>query len=267
MSEERAPANPDEQPKPADGPGEGEPLVRPARRSRLLARLRNYLVTGIVITAPIGITIWVLWAFVNFVDEKVLPLVPPEYNPERYLPFSIPGIGLIILLAVLTLIGWTFSGFLGRLYNRIGERIFERMPVVRHIYGALKQVFESILAQKSGAFRQVVLVEYPRQGMWVIGFVTSTSTGEIQNRFEEVTLNVFVPTTPNPTSGFLLFLSREDLVPLHMSIEEGLKLVISGGIVTPPDRRPLDQQRRNLRTVYGGKLLKPELARPGEDEA
>jgi uncharacterized membrane protein len=103
--------------------------------------------------------------------------------------------------------------------------------------------------------------------MWVIGFVTSTSTGEIQNRFEEVTLNVFVPTTPNPTSGFLLFLSREDLVPLHMSIEEGLKLVISGGIVTPPDRRPLDQQRRNLRTVYGGKLLKPELARPGEDEA
>src|SRR3972149_5283467 len=160
MSNERDPANSDEQPKPTKGPGEVEPLLRPARRSRLLARLRNYLVAGIVVTAPIGITMWVLWAFVNFIDEKVLPLLPPEYNPERYLPFSI---------------------FLGRLYNRIGERILERMPVVRHIYGALKQVFESILAQKRGAFREVVLVEYPRPGSWVIGFVTSTSTGEIQN--------------------------------------------------------------------------------------
>jgi uncharacterized membrane protein len=141
------------------------------------------------------------------------------------------------------------------------------MPIVRHIYGALKQVFESVLAQKKGAFRQVVLVEYPRRGAWVIGFVTSTSTGEIQNHFEEETLNVFVPTTPNPTSGFLLFVPREDLVPLHMSIEEGLKLVVSGGIVTPPDRRALDQQRRSLRTVYGGKLLQSELARPGEDRA
>lgn len=255
--------NPTPPPEPPPTLANGERLILPAKRPGVVTRLRNYLVAGIVVTAPIGITLWLLWAFVNFVDKKVLPLVPPEYNPETYLPFSIPGIGLVIVLVVLTFIGWTFSGFLGRLYVRLGERILERVPVVRHIYGALKQVFEAVLAQKSGAFREVVLVEYPHTGVWIIGFVTSTSMGEIQNRFEETTVNVFVPTTPNPTSGFLLFVPREDLVPLDMTIEEGLKLVISGGIVTPPDRRPAAEQRRNLRTIYGGKSIAREGPLPG----
>lgn len=262
MSDEK-PQGSAETPESAPPPFGSEPLIRPPKRPGFLTRLRLYLMTGIVVTAPIGITIWLLWAFVTFVDEKVMPLVPPKYNPETYLPFSIPGIGLVLVLVMLTFIGWAFSGFLGRLYVRIGERILERVPVVRHIYGALKQVFEAVLAQKSGAFREVVLVEYPRHGIWVIGFVTSTSKGEVQNRFRETTVNVFVPTTPNPTSGFLLFLPREDLVHLNMTVEEGLKLVISGGIVTPPDRRPALEQSKDVRTVYGGKAAAPELPAQG----
>ena len=233
------------------------PLMRPAKRG-LLARLRNYLITGILVTAPIGITIWLIWAFVNFVDGTVMPLVPEKYNPETYLPFSVPGLGVILVLAVLILIGMVFRSFLGRFVVRLGERLLDRMPVVRHVYGALKQVFEAVLAQESGAFREVVLVEYPRRGIWVIGFVTSTSQGEIQNRFEETVANVFIPTTPNPTSGFLLFVPRQDLIALDLTVEEGVKLVISGGIVTPPDKRLPEKQASEKLSIYGGRESVPD---------
>ncbi len=246
--------SPDTPPKSDDPPPQPhEPLIRPARRGGLLGRLRTYLLAGIIVTAPIGITMWILWAFVNFVDEKVMPLVPEKYNPETYLPFSVPGIGLIVLLVTLILIGMMFSGFLGRVYIRIGERIVDRVPVVRHLYGALKQILEAVLAQQSGAFREVVLIEYPRRGIWVIGFVTKTSEGEIQHLFREEMVNVFLPTTPNPTSGFLLFVPRQDLIHLDMTIEAGAKLVISGGIVTPVDPRPLDEQKRDKHSAYGGR--------------
>lgn len=238
-----------------EAPGEGRevepPLTgfKPPKRG-LFARLRNYLITGILVSAPISITVWLIWGFIAFVDHSVLPLVPAKYNPENYLPFSVPGLGVVIMLIALTVIGMLFSGFVGRFYLRLGERLLDRMPVVRHIYGALKQVFEAVLSQSGRAFREVVLVEYPRRGMWVIGFVTSTTKGEVQNRFEEVVINVFVPTTPNPTSGFLIFVPREDLIPLDMTIEEGVKMVISGGIVTPPDRRPAEKQEAARLSAY-----------------
>ncbi|MCZ6721612.1 MAG: DUF502 domain-containing protein [Proteobacteria bacterium] len=240
---------------PSDKKPEGQwprgPLIQPAKKT-LLRRLRNYLVTGIIVTAPIGITLWLIWAFVSFVDQKILPLLPEKYRPEEILQFSVPGIGVLIVLVFLILAGMFTSGFVGRFYLRIGERLLDRMPVVRHVYGALKQVFEAVLSQKERAFREVVLVEYPRRGIWVLGFVTSTSKGEIQNRFDETVANVFVPTTPNPTSGFLLFVPRGDLIHLDLTIEEGAKLVISGGIVTPPDRRSSERQTAESVTAYGG---------------
>jgi uncharacterized membrane protein len=240
---------------PGDKESEGQwprgPLIRPIKKT-LFGRLRTYLVTGIIVTAPIGITLWLIWAFISFVDEKVMPLLPEKYRPEEILQFSVPGIGVLIVLVFLILVGMFTSGFVGRFYLRLGERLLDRMPVVRNVYGALKQVFEAVLSQKDRAFREVVLVEYPRRGIWVLGFVTSTSEGEIQNRFGETVVNVFVPTTPNPTSGFLLFVPRGDLIHLDLTVEEGAKLVISGGIVTPPDRRPSERQAIETVTAYGG---------------
>ncbi len=143
---------------------------------------------------------------------------------------------------VLILIGWLTAGFMGRLFLRISERILRRMPVISGIYGAIKQIFETVLKKQSNAFREAVLVEYPRRGMWAIAFITGRTEGEVQNTIEEEVINIFLPTTPNPTSGFLLFIPRKDLVPLNMPVDEAIKMVISGGIVTPPDRRPAAEQ-------------------------
>jgi uncharacterized membrane protein len=201
------------------------------------ARMRAYLLTGVLVTAPISITIYLAWLFIDLVDRTVTPLIPAKYHPETYLPFSIPGLGLLIVLVSLTLIGALTAGFMGKLWLRMQETVLARVPVIRSVYGATKQILETVLAQQSQAFRQAVLVEYPRRGMWAIAFITGRTEGEVQNLTEEETVNVFLPTTPNPTSGFLLFVPRKDLVILNMTVEEAIKMVISGGIVTPPDRR------------------------------
>lgn len=214
-------------------------------RVRLAARLRAYFLAGILITAPLGITIYIAWAFIAWVDRQVIPLLPAHYNPENYLPFGVPGLGLVIVLVGLTAIGAITAGVLGRLFLSVSERLLNRMPVIRGVYSATKQILETVLANKATAFREVVLVEYPRRDAWVIGFITGTTEGEVQELTREEMVNIFVPTTPNPTSGFLLFVPRSDIVPLHMSVEEGIKMVVSGGIVTPPDRRtPEERQPR-----------------------
>lgn len=199
-----------------------------------LARLRAYFFAGILVTAPIGITLYLTWLMIAFIDGQVTPLIPARYNPETYLPFGIPGLGVVVAVVFLTLVGALTAGFLGRLLVRASDRVMQRMPVVRNIHSALKQILETVLAQQSKAFRQVVLVEYPRRGIWTLGFITGQTLGEVQNVTQEEVLNVFVPTTPNPTSGFLLFVPRSDALVLSMSVEDGIKMVISGGIVTPP---------------------------------
>jgi len=208
------------------------------------ARVRAYFFAGILVTAPITFTFYLAWLLVNFVDNKVRPLIPVKYNPESYLPFALPGLGLFVLFVSLTLIGALTAGFLGRFFIKLSERLLNRMPVIRSIYNATKQILETVLANQSNAFREAVLVEYPRRGMWAVAFITGRTEGEIQNLTEEECINVFVPTTPNPTSGFLLFVPKADLVHLDMSVEEAIKLVISGGIVTPPDRRPKSLQKK-----------------------
>lgn len=213
-------------------------------RSRFAARLRGYFLAGVLVTAPVAITVWVALLIINLIDRWITPLIPAKYNPETYLPFGIPGLGLIVLIIVLTLIGALTAGLVGRWIIGIGERILARMPVVNNVYSAVKQIFETVLAKQSRAFREAVLVEYPRRGIWAIGFITGSTEGEVQHVTKEDTVNVFLPTTPNPTSGFLLFVPRTDLVHLDMSVEEAIKMVISGGIVTPPDRRPAAQQAK-----------------------
>ncbi len=222
---------------PEQGNGDAKP-----QRTGLGRHLRGYFLAGILITAPIGITFYMAWLVIKWVDGWVTPLLPPLYNPETYLPFSIPGLGLLIVCVVLTLIGAVTAGMLGRLWVRTSERLLARMPVIRSVYGAIKQIFETVLSHQSDAFREVVLFEYPRRGSWAMGFITGKTEGEVQDITGDEVVNVFLPTTPNPTSGYLLFIPRRELVVLSMSVEEGIKMVVSGGIVTPPDRRPESQR-------------------------
>jgi uncharacterized membrane protein len=206
---------------------------RESMRLALIARLRTYFFAGILITAPIAITIYLAWLFVSFVDSRVTPLIPARFNPESYLPFAVPGLGVVIVVVALTLIGASTAGYFGRLVTRYVDAVVVRMPVVRTVYVAVKQIIETVLAQRSNAFRQAVLVEYPRRDIWTIAFVTGVTKGEVQDAANGDMINVFVPTTPNPTSGFLLFVPRADVIPLTMSVEEALKMVISGGLLTP----------------------------------
>lgn len=199
------------------------------------ARLRTYFLAGILITAPIGLTIYLAWLVISFIDERVFSVIPARYNPETYLPFSIPGIGLVLAAVALTLIGAVTAGFLGRLFRRLSEAVLNRLPIIRSLYTAIKQIIETVFANQSAAFREVVLIEYPRRDAWSVGFITGSIRGEIKAHLRRDMVNVFVPTTPNPTSGFLLFVPEEDVVRLAMSVEDGIKLVISGGIITPPE--------------------------------
>lgn len=214
-----------------------DPVKSPPPRKGFVAKMRAYFFAGVLVTAPIAITVYLSWVFINFVDSAVKYLFPAKYYPDNYLPFATPGLGVFIIILVLIVIGWIAASFLGRFFHRTIDHFLARLPVIRNIYGTVKQIFEAVLAQRSNAFREAVLIEYPRRGMWAIGFITGRTEGEVQNLTEQETVNIFLPTTPNPTSGFLLFLPRQDVVPLNMPVEEAIKMVISGGIVTPPDRR------------------------------
>lgn len=196
--------------------------------------LRGYFLAGILVTAPIAITIYLTWSFLMFIDTNVSRLIPAHYNPNYYLPFSVPGLGLIIAVAFFIMAGWFARNFLGRVTIRASEYLLDKMPIVRTIYGALKQIFETVMASQSQAFRDVVMFEYPRENMWVMGFVTGSTKGEVQTLTDTEVVNVFLPTTPNPTSGFLLFVPKKDLIFMKMSVEEAIKMIVSGGIITPP---------------------------------
>ena len=222
---------------------DGVQILAPAPKRGIAKRLRDYFLTGVVVSAPIGITIYLTWALISFVDETIKPLIPERYNPESYFSLSFPGLGLLIMVVLLTLLGALTANFFGRTLLGYGERVVARMPVVRNIYKALKQIFETVATQSAGSFRQAGLIEYPRKGIWSICFITANTNGEVQGRSHEDLASVFVPTTPNPTSGFLLFLPRKDIIILDMSVEEAAKLVISAGMVVPdwhPDpQKPL----------------------------
>ena len=202
-------------------------------KRKLLGRLRGWFLTGLLVTAPVLLTVYITWAAIKLIDGQVNKLIP-EF--ATWSLGDIPGAGLVVGAVLITLIGAVAAGFMGRWIIKLGEAILNRMPVVRSIYGATKQILETVISTQSDAFREVVLVEYPRRGLWVIGFVTGTTKGEVSRLLSRSSVNVFIPTTPNPTSGFLLFCPVKDIIYLDMSVEEAVKLVVSGGIVSPADR-------------------------------
>jgi uncharacterized membrane protein len=200
----------------------------------LFQRLRAYFFTGLVVAAPIGITVYLTWWFVSLFDTWIKPYVPSDYNPDNYLPFSVPGVGLLLALFGITMVGALTANLFGRTILSYWETLLNRMPVVRNVYSALKQIFETVLSQRSNSFSEVCLIEYPRKGLYAIAFVSTDTTGEIPNKVNAGELSsVFLPTTPNPTSGFLLFVPVRDMIRLDMTVEEAAKLVISAGLVVP----------------------------------
>jgi uncharacterized membrane protein len=240
-------------------------------RPGLWGRLRGYFLAGLLVVAPVGITFWLSWLVLSFIDARVTPLIPEAYNPNTYVPFGIPGLGVLILILFITFTGALTRMLLGRWIVHGGEHLLSRMPVVRSVYSATKQIVETVLAHQSDAFRQAVLFEYPRRGSWAIGFVTGRTIGEVQNMTEDEVVNVFLPTTPNPTSGYLLFLPRRELVELSMTVEDAIKMIISGGIVTPPDLRPVEQQEIKLVGAADGDTPtlgddKPGAGKTGKDQ-
>ena len=208
------------------------------KSARFGAQLRNSFLTGLIIVGPIGITIYMVWTFIDFIDSWVTPYLLKLF-PDIPIPVeSIPGIGLVVAIFGIMVIGAFTANLFGRSLLSYGERVLDRMPVVRNLYRALKQIFETVLSQSGTSFQKVGLIEYPRKGLYAIVFVSTETKGEIAKKCAngERFLSVFLPTTPNPTSGYLLFLPEKDITILDMSVEEGAKLVISAGLVVPQDK-------------------------------
>ena len=241
----------------------GEELLSAPVQLSPLARLRNYFFAGVLVTAPVAVTVWVAWAFIDFVDSRVMPLIPPRWNPETYLPFSVPGLGLLVVIFVLLVVGMLTAGVVGRMLMAQGERLLAQLPVIRSVYSALKQIFETVLAQRSTAFRKVALVEYPSRGIWAVGFVTARAKGEVQRLLGGSVTSIFIPATPNPTTGFLLFVPDKDVNPLEMTVEQGLKLVISGGIVVPPRGASAQEAKEILEAQAASQEKQTERRRAG----
>lgn len=219
------------------------------RRSRpgIIARLRSNFLAGLIIVAPIGLTLWLIWTVVGWVDSWVWPFVPDAYQPTALLnrilnrevgneiTVNVRGVGVVIFLLFTILVGWIGKGIIGRSFLGIGERLVDRTPVVRSVYNAAKQIAETVFSQRDTSFDKACLVEYPRKGAWAIAFISINAKAEIDAKLNdgEPVVTVFLPTTPNPTSGFLLFLPKRDVVVLDMSVEDAAKLVISAGLVYP----------------------------------
>ncbi|PHS28788.1 MAG: hypothetical protein COA84_00845 [Robiginitomaculum sp.] len=211
----------------------------------MLLWLRNSFLTGIVVSAPIGATLWLVWSFLRWVDGRVVPLIPAEYNPENYLPVAIPGLGLIISVVALTFLGAITANIFGRSLIGMGERIVERVPLVSSIYGTVKQIVQTVLSQQEQSFDKVVLIEYPRKGTYAVGFVSAPAQGEIAASLGEDVVGVFIPTAPNPTSGFLIYEKKKNLTYLDMPVDAGAKLILSAGLVYPngAGRQPDESKR------------------------
>lgn len=201
---------------------------------RLRTSLKNYFLTGLLVILPVFITAYVIWFLIRAMDV-VLKYIPAKYLPDTYLPFHVPGLGLILVVIIILVVGLLFRNLAGRKVVHFWENMVDRIPLVRIIYSGVKQLLESFFMQKDDAFKRVALLEYPRRGAYVIGFITGESRGEVQSKTDKNMMNVFVPTTPNPTSGFYILIPEDELVILNMTVEDAFKLIISGGIFSPPE--------------------------------
>lgn len=206
----------------------------PLQRSlhhRLGRRLKNYFIAGILVTAPVGLTIYIVWSVLHWVDQQIVPLLPAELQIDQYLPQDFPGLGLLIVLVALTFIGAVTANVLGEFLIRLGDRVLTRTPVIRSLYSLIKQSAEMLFGDKRQAFRQVVLVPYPSPQSWVIGFLTGATHRHIKEAAQTDLIGVFVPFSPIPTTGFLLYFKPDQIRPLQLSVEDAWKLVFSTGLV------------------------------------
>jgi uncharacterized membrane protein len=196
--------------------------------------IKAVFLTGLIAVIPAGVTIYVLYLIIKLMNNLVR-FVPARYHPDQLLPFHIPGLGVIITLILIFTIGLVTRSYLGKKLAILGDRMVRRIPLVRGIYNALKQFVDAVFSDKGQSFKKAVLIEYPRKGLYSIAFVTGVSRGEVQAKTLQRCVNVFVPTTPNPTSGFYIMVPEGDMITLDMTVEEAFTLIISGGIVSPED--------------------------------
>lgn len=194
--------------------------------------MKKYLIAGLLVWMPLGITFLVVRAIVDFLDRSLL-LLPYAYQPDNLLGFHIPGFGVVLAVVMVLTTGMIVANFLGRRIVFAWESLLARIPVVRNLYAGIKQVLEAVLAADGKSFRKVLLVEYPRKGVWSLAFMTSSDLGEVQEKTAGDVVSVFIPTTPNPTSGFVLMVQRSEVIEMDMTVEEGLKMIISMGVVVP----------------------------------
>jgi uncharacterized membrane protein len=226
-----------------------------------MKRLRTYLVTGLLVWVPLGITVFIVRFLVNFMDQTLL-LLPMSYRPETLLGFNIPGLGIVLAVVVLLVTGLLAANFLGRKLVDVWESILNRIPLVRSVYSAAKSFAEVVLMDSTESFKEVLLIEYPRKGLYSLCFQTSTNLGEIQARTGEEVICVFVPTTPNPTSGVMILVPRKDVIALDMEVESAVKMVVSLGVVVPKwsgDKKPATDKTQP--PSLGNKPAKPAVAK------
>src|ERR1700716_2341649 len=248
-------------------PTEPPAQVQPEVHIGLMARFRNYFLTGLIVAGPVAITLYLTWWFVNWVDSIVRPFVPTVYRPETSLPFGLPGSGLIVAVIALTLLGFLTANLIGRTLVDLGERLLGRMPVVRAIYRGLKQVFETLFSGSGSSFRRVGLVEFPSPGMWSIVLISQAPSVEIANKLpgQEEHISVFLPCAPNPTTGFFFYVPRSKIIEVEMTAEDAATLIMSAGVVQPGS----DQQKKiaalagmaNAARVATAASLQPEPAK------
>ena len=201
---------------------------------KIFQKLRRDFLTGLVVLIPIVLTVYLVWSVISFIDKVVIPLIPPRYNPIDQFDIYVPGLGVFLFLIATTLIGSLASGFIGRQAIFLSEKILSRTPIINTVYNSIKQIIQAVFKTDGTNFKQPCLIEYPRKGIWAVAFISAESTGEIKKKIDMGSLvTVFLPTTPNPTSGFMLFIPKKDILLLEMSVEDAAKLIISAGLVMP----------------------------------
>lgn len=223
-------------------PTEPPAQAPPESHTGLMGRFRNYFLTGLVVTGPVAITFYLTWWFVTWVDGLVRPFVPLAYRPETYLPFGLPGSGLIVAVVALTLLGFLTANLIGRSLLDLGERLLGRIPAVRAIYRGLKQVFETLFSGQGSSFRRVGLVEFPSPGMWSIVLISQAPSEEVARSLpgQEEHISVFLPCSPNPTTGFFFYVPKSKIIEVELRPEDAATLIMSAGVVQPGS----DQQKK-----------------------
>jgi uncharacterized membrane protein len=227
------------------------------------SRLRNYFLTGLVVAGPLAITAYLVWSFVTWVDDLVRPFIPVAYRPETYLPIKVPGFGLIIAFVALTMLGFLTANLVGRTLVEAGETILGRMPIVRAIYRGLKQVFETLFSKSGATFRKVALVEFPAPGMWSLVFLSATPGSDITARLptSEEHVSVFMPCTPNPTTGFFFYVPRREIIELDITAEAAAKLIMTAGMIQPNQ----DAQKKLASLAEAARIAKATRTAPAAE--